>query len=216
LNALELQVMPTGEECFLSLNAIYGSQSSKVIHLRALVGNQVLSILVDSGSSRTFLNSTILTRVKCIVVPTASMPVRVSNGQVVLSDKVVQGFEWWIQGLTFSVDARVLDLAAYDMILGMNWLELYRPMTSDLLLNWIQFEYQGSRVTLQGIVPSESATLSEISGEQIYKLAKGHDIWALVVAMTFSEDDTKQEQYMINGIPGEVQKVIHDHADPDG
>jgi hypothetical protein len=62
-------------------------------------------------------------------------------------------------------------------------------------------------------VPSESATLSEISGEQIYQLAKGHDIWALVAVMTASEDDTKHEQYLINGIPGEVQKVIHDHAD---
>jgi hypothetical protein len=214
LNALELQVMPTGEECFLSLNAIYGPQSSKVIHLRALVGNQVLSILVDSGSSHMFLNSAMLARVKCNVVPTASMPVRVSNGQAVLPDKAIQGFEWWIQGLRFSVDARVLYLAAYVLILEMDWLELYRPMTCDLLLKWIQFEYQGSRVTLQGIVPSKSATLSEISGEQIYKLAKGHDIWALVVAMTVSEDDTKQEQYMINGIPTEV--VIHDHADPDG
>jgi hypothetical protein len=44
-------------------------------------------------------------------------------------------------------------------------------------------------------------------------LAKGHDIWALVAVMTVSEDDTKQEQYLINGIPDEVQKVIHDHAD---
>jgi hypothetical protein len=101
LNALELQVMPTGEECFLSLNAISGSQNSKVIHLRALDGNQVLSILVDSGSSHMFLHSDMLTRVKCNVVPTASMPVRVANGQTVLFDRAIKGFQWWIQGLTF-------------------------------------------------------------------------------------------------------------------
>jgi hypothetical protein len=154
LNALELQVMLSGEDCFLSLNAIFESQSTKVIHLRPLVNNQVLSILVDSGSSHTFLNSAMLTRVECNVVPTTCMPVRVANGQTVLSDKAIHGFEWWIHGLTFLVDARVLDIAAYDLILGMDWLELYRPMTCDWLLKWIQFEYQGSMVTLQGIVPS--------------------------------------------------------------
>jgi hypothetical protein len=51
LNALEL----SSEECFLSLNAISGTQSNRVIHLRALVQNQVLSILIDLGSSHTFL-----------------------------------------------------------------------------------------------------------------------------------------------------------------
>jgi hypothetical protein len=43
----------------------------------------------------------------------------------------VKNFEWWILGHTFQVDARVLDIAAYDLILGMDWLELYSPMTYD-------------------------------------------------------------------------------------
>jgi hypothetical protein len=35
-------------DCYLSVCAMSGSQSSKVVHLRGLVNNQVLSILVDS------------------------------------------------------------------------------------------------------------------------------------------------------------------------
>jgi hypothetical protein len=44
-------------------------------------------------------------------------------------------------------------------------------------------------------------------------LAKGNDIWALVAAMITSLDDTKMEQYLVKGIPIEIQDVIYDHAD---
>jgi hypothetical protein len=111
------------------------------------------------------------------------------------------------------VDARVLDITTYDLILGMDWLELYSPMTCDWLLKWIEFDYQGQRVKLQGLLPIESETLSEISGEQVHKLAKGNDIWALVAVFAEQVDITKQEPYLVNGIPGAVQEVIHANAD---
>jgi hypothetical protein len=98
-----------------------------------------------------------------------------------------------IQSHTFKVDAKILGLATYDLILGMNWLEKYRSMTCDWLLKWIEFDYQGSKVRLQGIVPSKPTVLQEISGEQLYKLAKGHDVWVFVVVMAVSQDDKKQE-----------------------
>jgi hypothetical protein len=46
------------------------------------------------------------------------------------------------------VDARVLELVAYDLILGMDWLERHNPMTCDWNNKWIQFEYHGTMVTL--------------------------------------------------------------------
>jgi hypothetical protein len=61
---------------------------------------------------------------------------------------MVKGLEWWIQGHTFQVDARVLDLAAYDQILDMDWLEQHSPMTHDRLQKWIQFDHHGTSVKL--------------------------------------------------------------------
>jgi hypothetical protein len=194
LNALEMHSASTEEDCFLSLNAIVGTQNNKVIHLVVLVNNQVISILVDSESSHTFLNEAMLLRLACKVTAVPKMIVKVANGDIVFSDREVKDFHWWIQGHTFKVDAKILDLAAYDLILGMDWLEQHRPMTCDWLLKWIEFDYQGSRVRLQGIVPSvETEVLQEISGEQLHKLAKGHDVWALVAV---NEDEKKQEEYL--------------------
>jgi hypothetical protein len=111
------------------------------------------------------------------------------------------------------VDARVLELAAYDLILGMDWLEHLRPMTCDWLLKWIEFEHQGTMVRLQGILPQEDLTVSEISGEQMHKWAKGNDISALVAIIAKHKDENKMEQYLVNGIPAEIQQVIHEYSD---
>jgi hypothetical protein len=89
------------------------------------------------------------------------------------------------------VDARVLELAAYDLILGMDRLEHLGPKTCDWLLKWIEFEHQGTMVRLQGILPQEDLTVSEISGEQLHKWAKGNDISALVAIIESTRMRTK-------------------------
>jgi hypothetical protein len=120
LNALEGQPSSVEEDCLISLNAISYTTGNKVIYIRALVKNHVLSILVDFGSSHSFLNAAMLSRIQYTATPAKCMIVRVGNGQHIFSDLKVEKLEWWIQGHTFQIDARILDLAAYDLILGMD------------------------------------------------------------------------------------------------
>lgn len=213
LGALEEHALATEADCHVSLHAISGTQGNKAIHLRALVNNQVLSVLVDSGSSYTFINSAIISKLRLYPTIAEKLQVQVANGHKVISDKQVKDFEWWIQGHTFKVDAKVLDLAAYDLILGMDWLEEYSPMTCDWLAKWIEFDYHGSWVKFQGIMAHTTTQLAEISREQLYKWYKGNDIWAMVILSPVPKDDPLLEQYIVNGIPAPVQQAIHDHAD---
>jgi hypothetical protein len=100
-SALEVHFASTEDDCYISLNAIAGTQNNRVIHLRALVNNQVLSILVDSGSSHTFLNAAMLHRLDYKVTTVPKMTVKVANGDIVYSDREAKDFQWWIQGHTF-------------------------------------------------------------------------------------------------------------------
>jgi hypothetical protein len=84
LATLELSTLSNDEDCFISLNAITGTQNNKVIHLRTLVGNQVLSILIDSGSSHTVLNCAMLTSIPYSAITIPSLNVKVANGQTVV------------------------------------------------------------------------------------------------------------------------------------
>jgi hypothetical protein len=86
-------------------------------------------------------------------------------------------------------------------------------MTCDWSMKWMEFEYQSTTIRLQGILPHENSAVSEISGEQLHKLAKGNDLWALVMVMEGPTDFSKQEQYLVNVIPLELQQLIVDNDD---
>jgi predicted aspartyl protease len=88
-------------------------------------------VLIDSGSSHTFLNSCISTKLKLTQAPIRSMSIKVANGDTLACHSEVQKITWWCQGQTFRVDAKVIEMGAYDLILGMDWLEMYKPMVCD-------------------------------------------------------------------------------------
>jgi hypothetical protein len=64
--------------CQLSLNAISGTDEGQALKVRALVNNQVMLTLFDSGSSHSFVNSKFLKRIG--VVPLSTMPKQVCWG----------------------------------------------------------------------------------------------------------------------------------------
>jgi hypothetical protein len=88
-----------------------------------------------------FLNSSLAHKLQLTATPLACMSVKVANGVVLSCTSEVKSFEWWIQGHTFHMDAKVLDMGAYDLVLGMDWLEQFSPMNCAWLEKWIEFNY---------------------------------------------------------------------------
>jgi hypothetical protein len=52
--------------------------------------------------------------------------------------------------------------------------------------------------------------LIEIYEEQLLKLYKGNDLWAMVVLSLANSSDAHQEQYLLNGIPDKIQEVLRE------
>lgn len=210
LDAIECSAVTAAlSDGFLSLNALTGSPKQNAVQLRALVNNQVMLILVDSWSSHTFLSASMLQRLNIPTTSMAPLSVKVANGEIIQCTEEVPTLQWWIQGHTFSSNTKVIPLGAYDLILGMDWLEAHNPMTCDWVNKWIQFEHQRQLITLQGVLPSKQEEITEISGKQLQKLSKGNDIWATAVLSPVIDDTNKQEQYLLNGIPMIIKELIH-------
>lgn len=173
LNLMEMHDLAEAQQLSLSLNAMAGSESSNCLRLCALVGNQVMLILVDSGSSNSFINANMVDRIKCETTDGPPLPVKVANGQYMYTTKMVPALSWWSHGATFTTPMPVLDLGGYDAILGMDWLQLHSPMTTDWEKKFISFPYQGKQVTLHGVPTAETPSVREIPVEQLAKWAKG-------------------------------------------
>jgi hypothetical protein len=82
------------DEGYLSLYALSGQPQPNAIQLRALVKNQALIILVDSGSSHTFLNTSIASKLQVSLSPVQPMKVRVANGASIVCSNEVKNFTW--------------------------------------------------------------------------------------------------------------------------
>lgn len=86
------------EECAtIYVTALSGASHPKTIQLRALIGNQVVLILLDSGSTRTFVDQSLLDRISVAAEKMEKpMQVKVANGGLVDCTKFVPNLTWWI------------------------------------------------------------------------------------------------------------------------
>jgi hypothetical protein len=124
LNFLDATSDRFEDEMVLSLNALSGAENPKCTHkcvrLRAMIKDQVILQLLDSGSSNTFISDLAATRINCVTQEIEPVSVKVANGHVISCVKKAVHLEWWSGGNTFHIDAFVLLVTTYDMVLGMD------------------------------------------------------------------------------------------------
>jgi hypothetical protein len=197
---LRVEVQLSAEFCYLSLNAIAGTSEGE-----AMVKNKVMLILVDSGSSHTFVSPSFVQ--KCGITPTAmsSKQVQLANGDLLVTDKEVHQLQWWIQGHTFQTDMKVLDLGAYDAILGYDWLKQHSPMSCHWEHKTMCFVVNGRDIVLQGVQPAQ-LSLEQLPAQQLVKWVAGNDIGAFAVVEVMAPNPDLV-------FPVEIQHLLEEYAD---
>jgi hypothetical protein len=75
-------------------------------------------LLIDSGSSNTFVNRMFAQGAGCAISPAPPISVKVANGQPMTSNSQVTDQQWFYGGHTFCDTMRILDIGAYHAILG--------------------------------------------------------------------------------------------------
>lgn len=128
----------------LSAAACSGQSYSRTLQFLGDLNGMQVRILVDSGSSHSFLSSSIAA--KCAGVTTTSRPisVRLADGgtiqckqglpATIQCKQELPATEWSIQGYSFHSNFKILHLSSFDMIVGMDWLEAFSPMK----IHWLQ------------------------------------------------------------------------------
>jgi hypothetical protein len=76
---------------------------------------------------------------------------------------------------------RILDIGAYDAILGKDWQDRCSPMMCHWAQKRLEFEHEGEQVTLQGLDTPQQAELTEISAAALQELLSAEEVWAMAV-----------------------------------
>jgi hypothetical protein len=186
VHALELLYEPVAQStpaacCMLSAHAITGSEAPTAFRLPVRVGNKTMLLLLDSGSSHSFVNKIFADSAGLLTVPLPVVSVKVANGQYIKSDTMVPALQWSCQGVVFTTDLTVLELGAYDGVLGKDWLDSFSPMTCYWSENKIEFEHEGKTVMLQGLLPVKNVIAEHMDFETIQQLHSDNEIWSMAV-----------------------------------
>ena len=79
---------------------------------------QILHILVDSRSTRNFLNSSLAHKLQNNLTTITPITIQSVNRGKMSCTSVCKGLKWEIQGVCFEADMFIMDLSNYDMVLG--------------------------------------------------------------------------------------------------
>lgn len=106
---------------------------------------------------------------------------------------------------TFATNMKVLEMGAFDAIMGYDCLKTHSPMTCHWENRTLKFVANGKKIFLQGIRPPP-LELQEIRVEQLAKWCAGNEVGAFAIVETL---DTTAEQ----SPPPEVQIVLYQYQD---
>lgn len=133
----------------ISLQAFNGNDASVLLQLAATVQGKAVSILVDSGSSASFINARLVSGLSGVCALTKPVRVKIANGVELQCIEEVVDCPWEVQQHHFSTTYKILPLGGFDMILGMDWLEKHNPHI-DWVTKQLSFAHDQGSVCLQG------------------------------------------------------------------
>ncbi|XP_019181671.1 PREDICTED: uncharacterized protein LOC109176731 [Ipomoea nil] len=154
----------------VSLLAMLGGEGLSTIKLLGKVGKKKLIILVDTGSTHSFLDPVVIQSLKTVTYKTNPLYVTVANGQTIMCEEACSELSWTMQGEEFQRDFRLLRMGGCDMVLGIDWLDQFSPIQLHTRPLGISFIKGGKEITLQGI--SRRVSLKEATPKEKANWAK--------------------------------------------
>ncbi|XP_073361904.1 uncharacterized protein [Aegilops tauschii subsp. strangulata] len=171
----------------ISRSAVSGGVSAKAFQLRAWVQGREVLMLVDSGSTNSFIDRSLAETIQGAQPLLRAYRVRVADGRELICSAVIPNCLWCSQGHNFNTNLKVLTLGAYGAILGMDWLEAHSPMTVDCRAKHLQFFQHGTSVSLHGH-EAESTTCLLVNALQLQSLCRNNAVTHVVCLFAISDD----------------------------
>jgi len=118
----EHQEKSVTEQLFVAISkaAALGACVARTIGFSRTVAGHPALILIDSGSSSSFLSESLAAKLSSAVLTPQSTQVQVAGGGLLLSSGILRNVPWTLDKCTFISDFRVLPLTAFDAIVGMD------------------------------------------------------------------------------------------------
>ena len=107
-------------------------------------------MLIDSGSTHSFLDSTLVTKLGLNCTHQEGLQVLIANGSKIKSLGQCENVPISLGAQLIRFDFYILTLNGVDAVLGVNWLQTLGPILWDFKVNSMIFKQHGRVMELKG------------------------------------------------------------------
>ncbi|MCI10290.1 hypothetical protein A2U01_0031383, partial [Trifolium medium] len=186
----------------LSLNAMKENNGMGTIRFKGMVANTEIQVLVDSGSSDTYLQPRIAQFLKLPIESTPSFQVLVGNGESLTVEGFVRQLPLQVQGHELHIPAYLLPVAGADLILGSSWLATLGPHIADYAALTLKFYQNGQFIQLQG------ETRAPPLQAQLHQFKRMHHTNAIAECFTIQMLHTEVPHDVLSGLPPDMEPEL--------
>ncbi|XP_012827980.1 PREDICTED: uncharacterized protein LOC105949233 [Erythranthe guttata] len=196
------------EECMqISFNAITGQITQTTLKVLGKHKGQPITILLDTGASHSFLDPQTAIRLKCDRVCNKRSKVKVAGRLQVECDSFCPNFQWEMGDCKFEISVTLLELGGCDLVLGVDFMKRFAPLSFDHNVQSIAFNYEGREVVLQGV--NGEPEFHMIGEEELQSMLHNREINMGCLVMMQSPECTREG----TEIPNEIKEVISEFAE---
>ncbi|XP_027118691.1 uncharacterized protein [Coffea arabica] len=196
-----------GQSVDVSLHALTSSIKRKTLKMQGLLKGKTISVMVDTGSTNSFLNSTLLNTMTLRTVKMTPLRATIADGTTISSELYCPNVTWSIQGYNFSFPLVIMELGTWDMILGLDWMVQYSPITFDFKQLMIKLSEEDGEMVLKGA--AEQPSIKLVRGKAIKKfMQQKHRTLASICSVP--EDSNSDD---VNSLPSEISELLHQFSD---
>jgi len=102
----------------ISLDALEGTVGLNTMKVNGKIDKTTVCILIDSGSTHNFLNTTLALKLQFQLTAIKPMIVQAANGEKMVCKSMCRELRWKMQGISFQTDVYIIELSNCEMLLG--------------------------------------------------------------------------------------------------
>ncbi|XP_012845857.1 PREDICTED: uncharacterized protein LOC105965855 [Erythranthe guttata] len=214
----KIEVEPEGEEDSpveesdnelykISVYALAGQETSSTIKLQGRVNNHPITILVDTESTHTFLDTNTTKELNCVVEKSNSMNILFADWRKISSEGRCKHFQWRVGPHLFQANVRLLELGGCGLVIGVDLLKYLEPITFHYTQQKIELHLEGQLITLYGRQPTVS--LQVITEQKAHSLLRRGKVMISCLFMVTCSDS----QNATTQVQEELQPLLHEYED---
>nr|XP_027071642.1 uncharacterized protein LOC113696426 [Coffea arabica] len=193
-----------GELAEVSLNALSGAIKRKSILLMGNLGGFPVKILVDTGSSDSFIHHRVVNLLQLPYHSISPFTVTLADGTDITNGVISPNVSWVIQDYRFQFDLKIMELGGWDIILGVDWMCQFSPITFDFHSLSIALSDKESLLHLQGLVNQPAMRLVRGKDLRTFIQEKQTSCVALETEATKGSEDQ---------LPDSIGRILQQHSE---